>query len=761
MANVLTFNQIIDVLKDIATRHYQINTFVLGRDFDVDNQITDNIYPVMQVFVESAAMPQNGIMQYQTLQVVLNVKIIDLETDDESNEQYVHSDTLQISQDIINEINQHPYFMDANLSILGDIQLTALEKYEDDITAGWSFGLTLQLINNNSFCGLPMAPITSEVFFGPVSTGYTQSVTYLTCDTLTGCSSFISYIAQEIAPAFTGATYSAGTLTFTSVDGNQVEITGISSTNTFVTGGTYSNGTTTLIRNDGAVVTISGYYTGATEVEYWTSGSTGNFSLKVINDSLLDATGSYALAEGYGTLASGDVSHAEGDSTIASGLGSHAEGLGTLASGDRSHAQGSNTLASGYGSHAEGEQTYATGGASHAEGLDSRASGDVSHAEGEGTTASGYASHTEGNYTTASGDYSHTEGTFSLASGSISHAEGRQTTASGFASHAEGSFSTASGGYSHAGGLSSTASGLGSFVHGTNSLASGNNTIVLGASITGNSANTTYIDYLNIKSIHSGTTISNLGIDINGNVVTGTTGGATFTGGTVTGATNFTNGLTANTISATTYLGLPTDITVTGGTLSAGTAIFRNNTGGTFSITGFNSTIDTFVTGFTYGNNTFTIRNSTGGTLTALNNTMTGLTINGSLSATTISATTYLNIPSVFGTGVNNNGTIVSGVTGYIVMTHSGLITGWELIGATTGSVVFDIWKTSANALPTVANSITGTNKPQISNGFYSGSTNLNTWSGLSYSSGDKVGFKIDSVTGFTQITLSVKSIKS
>jgi hypothetical protein len=39
-----------------------------------------------------------------------------------------------------------------------------------------------------------------------------------------------------------------------------------------------------------------------------------------------------------------------------------------------------------------------------------------------------------------------------------------------------------------------------------------------------------------------------------------------FTGGTVSGATRFTNGLTATTISATTYQNLPLDIRVTGGT---------------------------------------------------------------------------------------------------------------------------------------------------------------------------------------------------
>ena len=112
-----------------------------------------------------------------------------------------------------------------------------------------------------------------------------------------------------------------------------------------------------------------------------------------------------------------------------------------------------------------------------------------------------------------------------------------------------------------------------------------------------------------------------------------------------------TDGLTANTISATTYAGLPTDIRVTGGTYTAGTATYTNNTGGTFTVTGFTTT-DTYVTGFAYNNNNlFTITNSTGGTLSVLANTMSGLTVNGalsvtgattsnSLSATTLSSTT-------------------------------------------------------------------------------------------------------------------------
>lgn len=74
----------------------------------------------------------------------------------------------------------------------------------------------------------------------------------------------------------------------------------------------------------------------------------------------------------------------------------------------------------------------------------------------------------------------------------------------------------------------------------------------------------------------------------------GTGGGGTgvsgdylpLSGGTVTGGTQFTGGLSANTISATTYLNLPIDVRVTGGTYSGGQLLFTNNTGGTFSITG-------------------------------------------------------------------------------------------------------------------------------------------------------------------------------
>ncbi len=108
--------------------------------------------------------------------------------------------------------------------------------------------------------------------------------------------------------------------------------------------------------------------------------------------------GTYAVAEGYMTRASGSGAHAEGRNTTASGGFSHAEGEGVEASGNWSHGEGRNSIASGSNAHAEGYNNTASGGAAHAEGSDVIAGGSLAHAEGLYTIASGNNSHVQGKY---------------------------------------------------------------------------------------------------------------------------------------------------------------------------------------------------------------------------------------------------------------------------------------------------------------------------------------------------------------------------
>jgi hypothetical protein len=118
-------------------------------------------------------------------------------------------------------------------------------------------------------------------------------------------------------------------------------------------------------------------------------------------------------------------------------------------------------------------------------------------------------------------------------------------------------------------------------------------------------------------------------------------------GGTVTGGTNFTASLTANTISATTYQNLP----VSGLT-----------EGNNISITGAN------------GNFTISFTGTTGSNFTG--GTVSGATIfTGGLSANTISATTYYNLPQ-YDAGlltnsdqwINNNDGTVTLPTAYVAL---------------------------------------------------------------------------------------------
>lgn len=170
MANIISYNDIIEIMESIAQRHYQLNSFFLGKDWELANN-DDIVYPLLQVYPEFAKMPINDYKQFKTLEIVLNCKVIDLTTPGEENEKDVHSDTLRIAQDIVNELNAHPFYVRSNVSLMEDIEFESIEEFDDDVTAGWSFSLRLKIINANTFCGMPIAELPGVSANGPSSSG--------------------------------------------------------------------------------------------------------------------------------------------------------------------------------------------------------------------------------------------------------------------------------------------------------------------------------------------------------------------------------------------------------------------------------------------------------------------------------------------------------------------------------------------------------------------------------------------------------------
>jgi hypothetical protein len=212
--------------------------------------------------------------------------------------------------------------------------------------------------------------------------------------------------------------------------------------------------------------------------------------------------------------------------------------------------------------------------------------------------------------------------------------------------------------------------------------------------------------------------------------------GSNFTGGTVTGATIFTNGLTANTISATTYENLPLDVFVTGGTFSGGDIIFTNNSGGTFNVSGISS-FDTFVTGFTYSNNTFTISQNSGSSLSTTINSVTGLTVGGTINSTTFSGGTFFGngsgltgLTDIYVTGATFSGTslIISrnesqpNITATIsTVSLSGALASVSFNIATTGSISASTF--SGGTFIGNGSGLTGITDFYVTGGTFSGGT--------------------------------------
>lgn len=197
MASLLTYNNIVDLLKDISARHFMLNgSFFVGKDTQMSDN-ADIVYPFFKVnLTNSRVVNSNG--EYKTIEISLNCKVVDLTEQSQENEQDAQSDTLQICQDIITEISQHPYYQRSNAKLVGDIELVALEEWQDDFVAGHEFTLTMQLVMNQAFCGLPFNEINGYQFNGPVITGYTFNSQFLTCANVTGCTTLQQYILSLI-----------------------------------------------------------------------------------------------------------------------------------------------------------------------------------------------------------------------------------------------------------------------------------------------------------------------------------------------------------------------------------------------------------------------------------------------------------------------------------------------------------------------------------------------------------------------------------
>lgn len=103
---------------------------------------------------------------------------------------------------------------------------------------------------------------------------------------------------------------------------------------------------------------------------------------------------------------------------------------------------------------------------------------------------------------------------------------------------------------------------------------------------------------------------------------------------------------------------------------------------------------------------------------------------------------------------------LVAGAKSYRYVPFACTITAVTVNGDQSGSAVIDIWVDSrANYPPTVADTITLSDKPTVTTALISHDTSL-TWSTLSVAADSFVGFAVDSTSGFTALDITLSILK-
>ena len=92
----------------------------------------------------------------------------------------------------------------------------------------------------------------------------------------------------------------------------------------------------------------------------------------------------------------------------------------------------------------------------------------------------------------------------------------------------------------------------------------------------------------------------------------------------------------------------------------------------------------------------------------------------------------------------------------FIVPIRFGIrVSGWTLCSDQTGSIVLDLWRATYPTVPTVANTITGTEKPTIAASRVGQDLTLSSWT-TDIPAGSLLAFNIDSCTSIKQGTLTL-----
>jgi len=157
------YNNTIDTLKKLGANHYQIKTVSSGDIYEIDLE-KNTMYPLMHI------NPVNAIAGTHEMTLNFQIFIMDLVFPDQSNEQEVLSDCLQICNDLIGTFKNGESLLLSNQGVNaipkyftdGDISLEPFTERFDSSVTGWVFTLPIIIENEYNTCIAPQ-PTTDAI----------------------------------------------------------------------------------------------------------------------------------------------------------------------------------------------------------------------------------------------------------------------------------------------------------------------------------------------------------------------------------------------------------------------------------------------------------------------------------------------------------------------------------------------------------------------------------------------------------------------
>jgi len=149
----VTYNNIITKLEEFANDHYQINEFNNGDLWECvqHDQFSSFNYPLLFVVDSSSSLEQGAI------NLGFDLLCMDLVDKDESNENEIKSDALQILLDVVaymeKLLNDEWYFLQIQKSSSLE---SFTERFDDELT-GWKINITLKQPLTYNECQIPKA----------------------------------------------------------------------------------------------------------------------------------------------------------------------------------------------------------------------------------------------------------------------------------------------------------------------------------------------------------------------------------------------------------------------------------------------------------------------------------------------------------------------------------------------------------------------------------------------------------------------------